>query len=606
VTVHSPPTAGNFTTNSAAVEVIITQTGTNWFSGFLPAGYAAPTVGARGVAMANPSLDCLLSLNNTSTAGINFDLLLGNVNMPKCSIGDNSKGSNALEISGFLTSVTAYSATVYGGINSGFFNAFNFTRTPTQNKNTITPDPYVCPGRECRAIPTLPAPVALTPSALPIPGSCSPGTKITGNTTPAAGSCYKGISVASGTVTITTAASAAYKIISPTSPPGPAISVTGGTLNIANGGNFTIIGGANQPAINVTGGTVNFGPGTNIVQGGTTQPAINIAGGTVTFAAGAGTSSFFQGGTTKPGIQVSGVTPSLTINAATNSVLAGVGTSAAITVNGTANTSPYTRLSFGNSNNTVQGAASDHGAHPAMTINGFGHVVFGNGNTAFGGHTVTANVPAVVDQAGFLAGSGQGLVLGSGTFQFMEGISVNGGDLTLNPPGTSGGTGYYIMDGGGSTSSNNGTIGSGFNMTFGDLVGSNVTIALTGGASGGVGATDFANINFNGGNGMTLTAPTAAGTWNTTGVAIFQDPAATPLGGGNANTIYGINFDNITGAIYTPSQPLSFQGLTVMNAQCTQMIAYTITIWGLAFINDDCQGVGVAPIGGNGSIILVE
>jgi hypothetical protein len=622
VIVNSPPASGNFTTNNAAVEVIIKQTGTNWFSGFLPAGYAAPTVGARSVALANPSLDCLLSLNNTSTPGINFALLLGSVNMSKCSIGVNSKGSNALEITGILTSVTAYTATVYGGINSGFLNAFNWTKTPRQNQNTITPDPYGCPGTQCRTMPTPTIPTAITPlGTTALPGTC---TGNSGNTisvahnpgTLIAGTCYPGISVSAGqTLTLTTSAGAAYTIKSPTGQ--PAISVTGGTLNITIGGNFKILGNS-QPAISVTGGAANFGPGTNIIQGGTGQPGITVSGGTVnfgagtnsilggssapgitmtggtvTFAGGTGSSTFFQGGSSNPAIQLNGSTPSLTIDALTNSVLAG-SSSSAITVNGTSNTSPYAQLTFGNSNNSIQTAAADNGAHSALTITGYGHVVFGNGTSVFGGPTVTANVPAVNDDAGFLAGLGRGLVLGSGTFQFMEGISVTGGDLTLNPPATSGGIGYYIMDGG-----SNG----GFNMTFGDLIGTNVTLVLTGGTAGGVGAADYANMNFNGADGMTLTAPTAAGTWNTAGIAIFQDRTAPA---GNTNTIYGINFDNITGAIYTPSQALNFEGLSIMNSQCMQLIANTIKILGLAFINDQCQGTGTAPIGGNGSIILAE
>ncbi len=333
-----------------------------------------------------------------------------------------------------------------------------------------------------------------------------------------------------------------------------------------------------------------------------------MTAGTVTFAGGAGDQHVsFQGGSTKPAIQVSGSTPNLTINTATNNILAGAGgatSGTAIVVNGTSgNFANRAQLTFGNSNNSIQGAAADNGAHAAITINGFGHVVFGNGNTVVGGHTVTANVAAVNDQAGFAAGSTYGLVLGSGTFQFMEGISVTGGDLTLNPPATSGGIGYYIMDGGGSTGSGNGFVGSGFSMVFGDLIGTNSTIVLTGGAAGGVGAGDYANINLNGADGMTLTAPTTAGAWNTSGIAIFQDRAATT---GNANTVSGVNFDNITGAIYTPSQPLAFTGATFMNAPCTQFIADTITIWGLAFINDQCQGIGVAVIGGGGAVTLVE
>ena len=53
-------------------------------------------------------------------------------------------------------------------------------------------------------------------------------------------------------------------------------------------------------------------------------------------------------------------------------------------------------------------------------------------------------------------------------------------------------------------------------------------------------------------------------------------------------------------------QPLAFEGLTLMTSQCMQLIASTITIAGLAFINDQCEGTGTAPIAGNGSIVLVQ
>ncbi len=169
VTVNNPPLSGNFTTNNNAVEVIIQQPGTNWFSPFLPANYAAPTIASRSVALANPAVDCMLSLNNTNTPGINFALLFGQINMPRCSIGDNSLGGNALEITGLLTNVTAWTATVAGNVNSGFINAFNFTRPPTPGKGTVTPDPYACPGAQCRAMPTATVPAAIPKVAVPNP-----------------------------------------------------------------------------------------------------------------------------------------------------------------------------------------------------------------------------------------------------------------------------------------------------------------------------------------------------------------------------------------------------------------------------------------------------
>ncbi len=146
VTVNNPPRSGNFTTNTNAIEVIIQQPGTNWFSAFLPSGYTTPTIAARSVALANPAVNCMLSLNRTNTAGINFALLFGSINMPRCSIADNALGGNALEITGILTTVNAWTATVAGSINSGFLNQFNFSRSPSQGRGVITPDCTKLPG----------------------------------------------------------------------------------------------------------------------------------------------------------------------------------------------------------------------------------------------------------------------------------------------------------------------------------------------------------------------------------------------------------------------------------------------------------------------------
>jgi hypothetical protein len=342
----------------------------------------------------------------------------------------------------------------------------------------------------------------------------------------------------------------------------------------------------------VSRGSLTINAVTNNILGGpsgTGTPGISVSGtGKVTINA---TTNNIQGGTAgsstnNSAIKVSGSQPSLAFGPGTNNILAGRGSSA-ITVFGSSGASPYARLTFGNGTNNIQGASADNGRHSAMSITGFGNVTFGNGNTTFGGPRVTANVPAVNDDSGFLASptTNLGLTLGSGKFLFMEGLAVTGGNLTLNPPGTSGGIGYYIMHGG-----SNG----GLNMTLGDLIGTNATIVLTG--NGG----DYANLNFNAADGMTLTAPT---TGSTAGIAIFQDPAAPA---GNTNIVNGISFDNITGAIYTPSQALQFQGGVVMNSQCMQLIASTIRILGLASINDQCEGKGTAPIGGNGAVTLVE
>ena len=362
VKVYSPPVSGQYVGNLSAVQVSITRTGTNWFSAFLPTSYTAPTLGANSVALAQPGIDCMLSLN--ATAGVLFTL--GGTNMPNCSIGDNSTTGVALALLA-AGSVKAYSATVVGGISQLALGGFEWTKTPISGPappGPPTPDPYACPGNQCRTMPTPTLPGWLTPLAThAVPTTCT-GT-ITGNSIP--GGCSQGIS-ASGNLTLSSACGSpgACVIMSPftTTPaipgspghPGrparttynaPAINVTNGTLTISGNGYLTILGGNNEPAIQVTGGTLNLATGTNFIQGGTNQPGIqvtggrttitatvnsvlggrgqpgvNITGGRLTFATGTVT-NIFEGGTNGAGIQVSGGT--LSINAATNNVLAGRG-----------------------------------------------------------------------------------------------------------------------------------------------------------------------------------------------------------------------------------------------------------------------------------------
>ena len=662
VTAHNPPVSGQYAGNNAAVQVVITRTGTNWFSAFLPGGYAAPTLAAGSVALAQPGIDCMLSLDQSTATGVSFLLadvpLIGpGINMPNCSIGVNS--TNPLAALSWVgdVPVNAYSATVVGGIfpplNLPLGLGFNWTKTPVSGPappGPPTPDPYVCPGNQCRPMPQPTLPGWLTPpAAMTVPGpatTCNGPTITTSGAIPAG--CSKGI-VASGNLTLSAnqcTSGSPCVIMSPftdspvldrrgrpVQPPrttrtynGPAINATGG-LTISGTGYLTILGGPGQPGISVSGsGNVTINTHTNVIQGGGSGGAaisvnsgnlrinsvantimggpngsgtqgIRISGtGNVTIDA---TTNTIQGGTggtssNNAAIRLSGGQPVLTFGPSTNRIIGGPGSSA-IVVNPLAGSDgSYGQLTFGNGNNYIQGAQADAGSHPAMTIGGFGHVVFGNGIGVFGGPRVRPGIPAVYDNTLFAFGSQRGLTLGSGSYTFMEGISITGGDLTLNPSGSS--VGYYIMVGGGTPS----LFGSGFNMTAGNLIGSNVTIVLTGGTADNIGASDYANINYVGANGISLTAPT---TGPTAGIAIFQDRSAvTP----NPNTFSGGTFGNITGAIYTPNQPIVFDGIGHMNSRCLQMIASTITIAGIIYMNDDCQGTGTSPIVSNGSIVLVQ
>jgi hypothetical protein len=86
-------------------------------------------------------------------------------------------------------------------------------------------------------------------------------------------------------------------------------------------------------------------------------------------------------------------------------------------------------------------------------------------------------------------------------------------------------------------------------------------------------------------------------------LAVFQDRNAPSSG---SNTTVGVSFLTVTGALYFPAQALDFFGVTVGNLQpangniCLQLIANTINITGLAYIDDQCPA-GVSPIVGIGT-----
>jgi hypothetical protein len=178
---------------------------------------------------------------------------------------------------------------------------------------------------------------------------------------------------------------------------------------------------------------------------------------------------------------------------------------------------------------------------------------------------------------------------------------VTGGNLTLNPNGTSIGT--YILYGNKiNCPTNGGNTNAGFCMTSGDFNSTNATIVFTGNSTRG-----YATFQNNGADGFNLTAPTAGGT---AGIALFQDRNAPTIGFNNG--MAGISFLNVTGALYFPEQQLHFIGLTLGNLQpangnaCMQMIANTIQIQGLAFLDDQCAGTGVTQIVSAGPGFVVE
>lgn len=162
---------------------------------------------------------------------------------------------------------------------------------------------------------------------------------------------------------------------------------------------------------------------------------------------------------------------------------------------------------------------------------------------------------------------------------FCGGLSVSGGASVTLAPGT------YIMNGGSFSISGNSSIS-----------GAGVTIVLTGSGS------NYATASVAGGSNVTLSAPTSG---PLAGLAIFQDRNA-PQNANAPNSFTGGTNQNITGAIYFPSQGMTFNGgTTTGGAICTQLVGLTITFNGNAAFNNNCKGVGVRSVG-TSFIALVE
>jgi hypothetical protein len=157
-----------------------------------------------------------------------------------------------------------------------------------------------------------------------------------------------------------------------------------------------------------------------------------------------------------------------------------------------------------------------------------------------------------------------------------NGLSLSGGaQLVLQP-------GIYIIDRGS------------FSLTGGTSIsGTGVTIILTSSTGSG-----YATASVAGGATVNLTA---AASGATSGMLFFQDRRAPNSG---SNLLSGGTGQSLTGALYFPSQQLTYAGGASLNSQCTQIVAWQVRLTGNATFTDNCAGTGVLPIGGN--VKLVE
>ena len=160
---------------------------------------------------------------------------------------------------------------------------------------------------------------------------------------------------------------------------------------------------------------------------------------------------------------------------------------------------------------------------------------------------------------------------GSTPYVFCNGLDLEGtSTLTLD-------AGTYIID--------RGTFKMAGGTTLNATAGATIVLTSSTGSS-------YATANIQNNAYLSITAPT---TGSLSGMAIMEDRSA-PSGG--SSSITGGNVQNIIGAIYMPTQAMTFSGGTSSGgSQCTQIIAYTLNFSGSTYINSSCSGTGTQPLG---------
>lgn len=170
--------------------------------------------------------------------------------------------------------------------------------------------------------------------------------------------------------------------------------------------------------------------------------------------------------------------------------------------------------------------------------------------------------------------------------------AVPGSCLTLPNPPTSIPPGYYCS---GINLSTTASFQSGFYYVKGNLAfqgGSNVT---------GSGVTFFVDKSgttaISGSATVNISAPTS-GTY--AGVLLYGDRAGTTS---NNNNISGSSSSVLQGALYYPTQNVTFSGGSSTPSACTEIIGDKITFSGSAYVGNNCSGTGVKSIVPAGTLV---
>ncbi|MDE2486061.1 MAG: hypothetical protein KGO51_01570 [Alphaproteobacteria bacterium] len=168
---------------------------------------------------------------------------------------------------------------------------------------------------------------------------------------------------------------------------------------------------------------------------------------------------------------------------------------------------------------------------------------------------------------------------GSTPYVFCGGLIANGGATVHFDPGV------YVIQGGSLIFNGNTTV-----------TGTGVTFILTGSTPGG----SVATLTINGGANVNLSAPAGG---PTSGLVFYQNRNASHHGG--SNILNGGATQTFTGALYFPSEPVTFNGGNdTSGAGCTQLLAWEITFNGDSHLANNCQGAGTRAIGGFRTVLV--
>jgi Flp pilus assembly protein TadG len=324
VTINNPPASGSYSSNSYAVEAIVSQTETPMIARLFMTSGVKMT--ARSIAMYGGSgTPCFVSLgtdysssNSTNTGQLSMS---GGASLtaPGCLVASNNTGTSAVNIKP-SPSITAYSLYSSGGIN---WNCSSGS-TPGCGESVTLTKPFSA-NHVAVSDPLVAVQSVSLPSASTFPSTCT--TTMTG---PINGSGNQGAS-SYGPGTYCTVNIGFSQKINKVSTTIMSLTLTGGTYYIDGDINVCTSGcNTSSPALNITGtnnifyingginvqgsATVNFGPGTYFLYNG----GINVNNGgsftcTSCVAGGAGI-TFVLMGTTPGTVTIAGAAP-MTFNA---------------------------------------------------------------------------------------------------------------------------------------------------------------------------------------------------------------------------------------------------------------------------------------------------